>query len=92
MKRRAMKRRDLAWLIIGMVALSWPAAALAADLEPPPQRRSVPAGGGSLFEPDKSCLAWEDGCRTCQRAPDGQVACSNVGIACVPKAVRCNRR
>src|ERR1700733_7202481 len=37
---------------------------------------SVQSGAGLA-----SCLAWSDGCVTCQRNGDA-VACSNIGIAC----------
>jgi hypothetical protein len=34
---------------------------------------------------DKACVAWTDGCRNCSR----NAGCSNIGIACQPKAVTC---
>ena len=37
---------------------------------------------------DKLCLVWSDGCVNCIR--DG--GCSNIGIACQPKEVRCIQR
>jgi hypothetical protein len=40
-------------------------------------------------ESDKACRQWSDGCRACGRGADGVVACSNIGIACQPAAVRC---
>jgi hypothetical protein len=44
-----------------------------------------------LAAPSAACLEWSDGCRTCQRAASGEIACSNVGIACVPKEAQCTR-
>jgi hypothetical protein len=37
------------------------------------------------------CLEWTDGCSVCARQPDGSSACSNVGIACLPRELRCTR-
>jgi hypothetical protein len=34
------------------------------------------------------CLEWTDECRVCS-ARDKTVACSNIGIACLPKKWRC---
>ena len=79
------------WLIAA--ALLSIAPALAADLplapEPKPAPAQAPAGANPLAPPAATCLEWTDGCRVCQRAAGGQVSCSNVGIACVPKAVSC---
>jgi hypothetical protein len=41
---------------------------------------------------DKTCQEWTDGCRTCARPGSGEVVCSNIGIACQPKAISCTRR
>ncbi|MDR7035268.1 MULTISPECIES: hypothetical protein [Methylobacterium] len=47
----------------------------------------------STAEPsgDRACLEWSDGCRVCQRLPEGP-ACSLPGIACTPEVPRCLRR
>ncbi len=69
------------------------APALAADLplepktEPAPVQ--APADASPLTPPSATCREWSDGCRTCVRAADGAVSCSNVGIACTPKAAAC---
>jgi hypothetical protein len=78
-----------------MMALAWPALASAADLPPQlpaPAPAAPPGNAGGFAAPDGTCLEWTDGCRTCQRPPAGEAACSNVGIACVPQAMRCTRR
>jgi len=79
------------WLIAA--ALIAIAPALAADLPVAPEPKSAPAqapaGANPLAPPAAACLEWTDGCRVCQRAAGGQASCSNVGIACVPKAVSC---
>jgi hypothetical protein len=41
---------------------------------------------------DKTCSEWTDGCRTCSRSDAGEPICSNIGIACEPKAIVCVRR
>jgi hypothetical protein len=42
---------------------------------------------------NKDCLEWSDTCVNCVRAQTGEnFSCSNIGIACQPKEVRCNRR
>ena len=50
-----------------------------------PTDPSVQSGAGL-----PACLAWSDGCVTCERA-DGKITCSNIGIACQPQAPRCLR-
>lgn len=54
----------------------------------------LPDRGGSparTAAEDPSCLEWSDGCRVCQRLPEGP-ACSLPGIACEPTALHCLRR
>lgn len=41
---------------------------------------------------DTTCQQWLDGCRACSRGSDGAPVCSNIGIACQPKAVQCTSR
>jgi hypothetical protein len=41
---------------------------------------------------DKTCIAWTDKCRTCERAADDQIHCSNIGIACQPAEIACTAR
>jgi len=77
------------------IALLLAGPALAADLpvQPAPAAKpAAPSGARPLSGPDASCLEWTDGCRTCQRPAGGEAACSNVGIACVPKEAQCTRR
>jgi hypothetical protein len=65
------------------------APALAADLPLKPVPASEQADTNPLTPPTATCSEWTDGCRTCARAADGTASCSNVGIACVPKARQC---
>ena len=80
---------------IGLFALALTGQAIAADLPLKPVRPAqpaAPANASPLAAPSAACLEWTDGCRVCQRSPNGEASCSNVGIACVPKAEECTRR
>ena len=88
-------------LLIGLLALALAGQAIAADLPLKPARPVQPAAtpaspaaaaAAKPGGPDATCLEWTDGCRVCQRTTNGDVSCSNVGIACVPKAEECTRR
>jgi len=37
-----------------------------------------------------NCRQWTDDCANCSRSTEGEApVCSNTGIACQPKAIRC---
>jgi hypothetical protein len=83
------------WIHCWVAAALWPAVALASDVTPPatpvPPASSPPAA--SIFvPPEPACLEWTDGCRVCRKPPTGEVACSNIGLACLLQAPRCTRR
>lgn len=83
---------------VGLFVLALMGQAIAADLPLKPARPAHPAAPATpakttpLAAPNSTCLEWTDGCRVCQRTVGGETACSNVGIACVPKAEECTRR
>jgi hypothetical protein len=52
----------------------------------------VPPSVQAYGDRNKSCAAWTDDCVTCSRKEDAELACSNIGIACQPKDVRCLRQ
>jgi hypothetical protein len=85
-------------LLICLLALALMGPAIAADLPLKPARPIQPAATPASPAtakppgPEAACLEWTDGCRVCQRAANGEVSCSNVGIACVLKAEECTRR
>ena len=54
------------------------------DLSKPETASTGPAEKSIFAAPDASCVVWSDGCRNCTK--DG---CSNIGIACQPREVRC---
>ena len=91
-----MSARASPWWI-GLFALALMGPAIAADLPLKPARPVQPAAAPASPAaanppgPNATCLEWTDGCRVCQRS-NGEVSCSNVGIACVPKAEECTRR
>jgi hypothetical protein len=84
------QRRPARWIRNSLVAVALAAASvsLAADLPLGSQQPAAPASS-SMTPPTATCREWSDGCRSCRRAPDGEVSCSNIGIACVPKATQC---
>ncbi len=85
------QRRHAHWIRNSLVAVALAVASvsLAADLPLKPQQPAAPAATSPMTPPTATCREWSDGCRSCQRASDNEVSCSNVGIACVPKAMQC---
>jgi hypothetical protein len=80
--------------VIIAVALSLSVAADRAqtpDPTPPPAPPSEASIHG-YGDRDKTCLAWTDACRSCERGADDAVVCSNIGIACQPAAIACTSR
>ena len=57
-------------------------------LQAPPGDPSIQRYG----DQDKTCLTWADGCRTCERAADDKITCSNIGVACQPGPIACTSR
>jgi len=41
---------------------------------------------------ESSCIEWGDGCRICRRISQDEIVCSNIGIACQIKEVKCLRK
>ena len=84
------------WIGLFVLALAGPAMATDLPLKParPVQPTAAPPSPAAAKPagPDAACLEWTDGCRVCQRAANGEVSCSNVGIACTPKKEECTRR
>jgi hypothetical protein len=85
-------------LIITTVALCLSIAAARAQTQEsaqPPASQQAPAAEASIHgygDRDKTCAAWTDTCRSCERGDGDTVHCSNVGIACQPAAITCSRR
>jgi hypothetical protein len=86
-------RASVLWVSLVALALAGPSAAADLPLKPArPAQPAAPANATPLAAPNPTCLEWTDGCRVCQRAANGEASCSNVGIACAPKAEECTRR
>ena len=85
------QRRHARWMrnLLCAAALVAASLSLAADLPLKQQQPAASATTSPMTPPTATCREWSDGCRSCQRVTDGEVSCSNVGIACVPKAVQC---
>jgi hypothetical protein len=74
----------VALLIASAIAGS---AAVAAELDIPP--RPAPANV-SMQQGPPNCSRWTDDCVNCARSSEGEAPlCSNIGVACQPKAIRC---
>lgn len=85
------RQRHARWMrnLLCAAALVAASLSLAADLPLKQQQPAATAATDPMTPPTATCREWSDGCRSCQRAPDGGVSCSNVGIACVPKQATC---
>jgi hypothetical protein len=59
---------------------------------PAPPATSTEASIHGYGDRDKTCLAWTDKCRHCERGNDDAIVCSNIGIACQPAEIICTRR
>ena len=89
---RGAMRRNKWWILAGafgvimLMALEAATAELTSDQ---PSNDWVQSYGRH----NKDCLEWNDTCVNCVRAQSGgDYSCSNIGIACQPKKVRCVRR
>jgi hypothetical protein len=80
-----MIRLLLGAVLAGTVATAEPTVPPRAPVADPP---SIQAYG----DIDTNCQQWSDACRACGRGGDGAPVCSNIGIACQPKAVQCTTR
>jgi hypothetical protein len=83
-------------LIIIALAVWLPAAGVLAQTAEPAPTPTPPAADDpsihSYADRDKTCIAWTDQCRSCERGENDAIFCSNIGIACQPAAITCSRR
>lgn len=82
--------RRLRWLLIAssLTMAVMTNAAVAAELAIPSRK---PPADVSMQKGPPNCTRWTDECVNCARgatAGDAPV-CSNIGLACQPKAIRC---
>ena len=80
-----MTRETVIVLAVAMLALG-------ASAQTPPNPTAEEASMRGFGDSDKTCQEWTDACVTCQRSDTGEPLCSNIGIACQPKAISCTRR
>jgi hypothetical protein len=66
---------------------------IAADLAIPPRKAPLETKAPreiSVQQGPANCSRWTDDCVSCSREAAGEApVCSNPGIACQPKAIRC---
>jgi hypothetical protein len=82
-------------LFIIAVALSASVTGVLAQTSEPVPAPQAPPAEPSIHgygDRDKTCTAWTDTCRHCERGDNDAVFCSNIGIACLPTEVTCTRR
>ena len=82
-----MMRPSGSVLAIAMTATIIVGPTLAADMDipPPPAAKEI-----SVQKGPPHCSRWTDDCVNCSRGANGAApVCSNVGISCQPKPVRC---
>jgi hypothetical protein len=83
-----VRMRRFKLMIVAMTACASINGALAAELDVPPPGKSKEL---SVYVNQPNCSRWTDECVTCTREADSNTApvCSNIGIACQPKTIRC---
>ena len=80
-------------VIAMMLALAFGgASAQGPDTQPAPDAAAAEASLHAYGDSNKTCREWTDGCRVCRRPETGEPNCSNIGIACQPKAITCAAR
>ena len=95
--------RQLCWevamwkgrLVIGVLALLISTSAFAQLNNVPavPSENGTDSWAQRFGNTDKDCLNWTDSCVNCLRSrPNDNFFCSNIGVACQPKEVKCLRR
>jgi len=72
---------------LAVTLLAMAGSGVAAELDIPPRQ---PAENISMQKGPPNCGRWTDECVSCSRGAEGEApVCSNIGIACQPKATRC---
>ena len=81
-----MRHLALAVALLAMSGLTGSSVRTAElDIPLPP-----PADNFSMQKGPPNCSQWTDECVNCTRAAGGDApVCTNIGVACQPKAVRC---
>ena len=74
-----------------MLSLCGAVSPVSADI-PPPTPPAAPKAIAAFADDKPNCLERTDGCTICKKQPDGSVACSTVGAACVQTAPICSKQ
>jgi len=88
----AMGGHSFRGLVIALSPALSMAAGLAQTSEPAPAPQAPSAKPSIHSDREKTCMAWTDRCRICERGDDDTVHCSNIGIACQAAEITCSRR
>ena len=82
-----MQRSRLTMLMLAGLLICAATGARAAEIEIPPPGKPKEL---SVHVNQPNCSRWTDDCVNCTRGAKGEApACSNIGFACQPKAIRC---
>jgi len=80
-----MQRFRLTAAIIAALLIATAARAAEIDIPPPAKPKEL-----SVHVNQPNCMRWTDECVNCTRGANGEApTCSNIGLACQPKAIRC---
>ena len=82
-----MRRFDMMFALLS-ISVAAAASLRAAELDIPARR--APPDNVSMQTGPPNCVRWTDDCVNCTRGAAGDApVCSNIGIACQPRAIRC---
>ena len=80
-----MQRFYLTMLMLSTVLTATGTFAAEVEIPPPEKPKEL-----SVHVNQPNCMRWTDECVNCTRGADGAApTCSNIGVACQPKAIRC---
>ena len=91
--RRLVRRRPVVAAVVALAVLALVGGGIAYAVHEW-RSRAAPVAADPTIAPSAGCQEWTDGCRVCvaqEGTGAGGASCSNVGIACQPKALICTR-
>jgi hypothetical protein len=87
--------RNLIFSTLFAVPLAGIIAGFVVDTALAAETTEAPKGVETLWQfrnKESSCTEWGDGCRICRRISQDEIICSNIGIACQIKEIKCQLR